>query len=308
MTRFPTSFMPGSLVTSARFLHSGARLAIYGIPTDPDNLAEDVPHLLIVDLASERLAADLRLNGVKAGQFRESGPLYAMFSPGLAWDLARERLYIAHADVDAFTVVDLAGGTVLRQTAVQSHTSVIGRIAGWLMPSVAAKGGPTTNRWATLSTDGMRLFVIGQQSIPTQSTNSQWQISTTPTGLQVIDTETLHEVRRLDLPADAMMLSPDGRQLLLDTFRDDRADRTHTLVILDAERLTELGRSDFDAAFMLDGFSRDGRYVYLHQTANVGGDHVTVRVFDLQARRVVVERALDGYFAEVLAPRSDPTH
>ncbi|MGI8854978.1 MAG: hypothetical protein ACR2JW_04445 [Thermomicrobiales bacterium] len=96
VTRFPSSFTPGFLATAARFLHSGARLAIYGIPTDTDNLAEDVPHLLIVDLAGERLAADLRLNGVKAGQFRESGPLYAMFSPGLAWDLARERLYIAH--------------------------------------------------------------------------------------------------------------------------------------------------------------------------------------------------------------------
>ncbi|MGI8857252.1 MAG: YncE family protein, partial [Thermomicrobiales bacterium] len=215
--------------------------------------------------------------------------------------------YIAHADVETITVVDLAGGTVLRQTAVQSHTSVIGRIAGWLMPSVAAKGGPTTDRWATLSTDGTHLFVIGQQSVPTQSADNQRQISTTSTGLQVIDTETLHEVRRLDLPANAMMLSPNGHQLLLNTF-DDRVDRTHTLVILDTERLTELGRRDFDAAFMLDGFSRDGRYAYLHQTANAGGDHVTVRVFDLQAQRVVVERVLDGYIADVLAPRSDPTH
>src|SRR5574341_421490 len=42
-TQLPSSFIPWS-----QRLSSG-KVAIFGIPTDPNNLAEDVPHLLIID-------------------------------------------------------------------------------------------------------------------------------------------------------------------------------------------------------------------------------------------------------------------
>ncbi len=318
VTRFSPSFTPGFLATSGRFLRSGTQLALYGILTDANNLAEDMPHVLIVDLTNERIAADIRLDGVKAGQFQESvggsTDRYALFSPGLAWDRARDRLYIAHADVDTLTVVDLAGGRVLSQTKMQSHRSLVGRIADWLMPGVAAKGGPTTDRQALLSHDGTRLYTISQRTEIVTSPNGQPRERTVPLGLQVIDTGTLQEVRRLDLPASAMMLAPDGQHLLLHTFRDDGSDSAapahaapHMLITLDANTLTERGRIDFDAAFSLAGFSPDGRDVYLSQPIDPWAKQVAVKVFDVQTQRFTAERTLDGYFADLLVPRNDST-
>lgn len=322
VTTFPASFTPGYLPTAARFVRSGARLALYGVPTDSNNLAEGAPHLMIVDLIGSGIATDLRLDGVKAGQFRESragtsDPFYALFSPGLAWDTARERLYIAHADGDAITVVDLAGGTIIMQQEIRPQTSLTGRIAGWLMPRVAAKGGPSTDRWAALSNDGARLFVIGQHAEPTQQPDGQWRETMTPTGLQVIETRDLRAVAHLDLPANAMMLSPDGRRLILPTDRDDGSGAAsggggirHQLVVVDPERLVELDRMDVGGAASLHGFSADGRYAYLSDTASGGGtrSQTIVRVLDLDQRRFVAERTLDGPVADLLTPSNDSAH
>jgi len=63
--QFQSSFIPWS-----QHLSSG-RLAIVGVPTDSNNLAGDVPHLLIIDPTENRTVADVRLDGVKAGQFHE---------------------------------------------------------------------------------------------------------------------------------------------------------------------------------------------------------------------------------------------
>jgi len=318
---FPASFTPGYLSTAARFTRSGARLALYGVPTDSNNLAEGAPHLMIVDLIGGGIATDLRLDGVKAGQFRESqaggsNPFYALFSPGLAWDPARERLYIAHADGDAITVVDLAGGTIIAQQEIRPRTSLAGRVVGWLMPHVAAKGGPSTDRWAVLSNDGARLFVIGQHAEPTQQPDGQWRESMTPTGLQVIETRDLREVAHLDVPANAMMLSPDGRRLILPTDRDDGSGAAsgggtrHQLTVVDAERLIELDQVAVGGALSLYGFSADGRYAYLSDAASGGGtqSRTIVRVFDLERRLFVAERALDGPFADLLTSSNDSAH
>ena len=318
---FPASFTPGYLPTAARFIRSGARLALYGVPTDSNNLAEGAPHLMLIDLIGGGIATDLRLDGVKAGQFRESqagtsDPFYSLFSPGLAWDTARERLYIAHADGDAITVVDLADGTVIAQQEVRPRTSLAGRVAAWLMPRVAAKGGPSTDRWAVLSNDGARLFVIGQHAEPTQQPNGQWRETMTPTGLQVIETRDLREVAHLDVPANAMMLSPDGRRLILHTYRDDSSGAAsgggtrHQLTVVDPERLIELDQVAVGGALSLYGFSADGRYAYLSDAASGGGtrSRTIVRVFDLDRRLFVAERTLDGPFADLLIPSSDSAH
>ncbi|MGI8689554.1 MAG: YncE family protein, partial [Thermomicrobiales bacterium] len=268
------------------------------------------------------IATDLRLDGVKAGQFRESqmgtsDPFYSLFSPGLAWDTARERLYIAHADGDAITVVDLAGGTVIAQQEVRPRTSLARRVAAWLMPRVAAKGGPSTDRWAVLSNDGARLFVIGQHAEPTQQPDGRWRETMTPTGLQVIETRDLREVAHLDVPANEMMLSPDGRRLILHTYRDDGrgtvsggSGTRHQLAVVDPDRLVELDHADVGGALSLHGFSADGRYAYLSDAASGGGtrSRTIVRVFDLERRRFVAERALDGPFADLLTSSNDSAH
>jgi len=317
VTRFPSTFTPGFLPTSARFLRSGAQFAIYGVPTDTNNLAEDVPYVLIVDLVTERVAADVRLDGVKAGQFQEnapgtSGERYQMFTPGLAWDRTSDRLFVVHADVDAVTVVDLIGGVILARSAVQPQSSVLGRVTNWLMPSVAAKGGPTTSRTVALSNDGNRLYAIGQRTEIVKQPNGQARERTIPLGLQVIDTGNLTELRHLDLSANDMALSPDGQRLLVHTFHDDDTGTAstgsgakHALVVLDAERLTERGQVGLNTAFSLAGFSPDGRFAYLYQSINTGTNRVFVKGFDLQTQRFAAERTLDGYFADLLASRGN---
>lgn len=180
------------------------------------------------------------------------------------------------------------------------------------MPSVAAKGGPTTSRTVALSNDGNRLYAIGQRTEIVKQANGQARERTIPLGLQVIDTGNLTELRHLDLPARDMALSPDGQRLLVHTFHDDDtgtantgSGEKHALVVLDAERLTERGHVDLDTAFSLAGFSPDGRFAYLNQSIYTGANRVFVKGFDLQTQRFAAERTLDGYFADLLASRGN---
>src|SRR5262249_54694302 len=95
--------------------------AVYRTPIPGENLAVDAPYVLIVDPRRQEVTADVRLDGVKAWQYAEKDAAgadigYRMYWPGLAWDLARDRLYVADAARDHVVVVDLAKGAILRQS------------------------------------------------------------------------------------------------------------------------------------------------------------------------------------------------
>jgi len=79
ITPFPSSFMPWS-----QHLASD-KVAIFGIPTDPNNLAEDAPHVMIIDTTRSYIVADVRLDGVKAGQFREQATNATSALQGESW-------------------------------------------------------------------------------------------------------------------------------------------------------------------------------------------------------------------------------
>jgi hypothetical protein len=211
VVRLPSSFMPWG---QQPILPTG-KLAIFGVPTDSENLAEDAPHVLIVDLARDRITADVRLDGVKAGQFRENltnatppargeSWQYVTYNPGLAWDLENSLLYIVHADEDKVTVVDLAREAIAQQTRLHPQRSFLEWLSASLTLTAQAKGGPELQVRAVLSRDGKRLYVFSQDFDMMVSRD-----------VYVLDAETLQEHAhvRADRTDNLWFdgFSPDGR-------------------------------------------------------------------------------------------------
>jgi hypothetical protein len=312
--QLPASFDPWEM----RVLAGGSRLAIYGLPTTPDNLAEDIPHVLLVDLDAGRLAADLRLEGVTAGQMevdpaRGNESPYRMYRPGLAWDLRRSLLYVVQADSDKITVVDLAEGEVRRQADIRPAQSLLERFLGWLATPAQAKAVPGTERWAALNPNGDQLYVVGLRSEMERREDSQeWTWRQTPLGLEVIATGDLTELQRLDLPVNDLALSPDGKWLLLSgaydaTGADGQSERmTRGFYLVDTHSLQVAQHLLPDSEVYLHGFSADGRYGYVSTASSEwlgdqwGNWSVKLQVLDMGSGRFAGEREFTGSFLDVI--------
>ena len=264
--QFPSSFM-----TWFQHLSSG-NLAIFGVPTDLNNLTEDAPHLFIVDPARNSILSDIRLDGVKAGQFheqvmdatasaQEESRQYVMYSPGLAWDLDRKVLYIAHAHDDKITVVDLLKGSVVKQAQIQVRQPFLQWIADSLAPVAEAKGGPWLGVRLLLSSDGKRLYVFREKT--------EMGISK-PVDLRVIATDEMREISHLNDLLTDFALTPDEKSLLVVKAEVDESyglDSTvsRDVYVLDSETLQERTHIRVDQVdqLWLDGFTPDARSAYL---------------------------------------------
>jgi hypothetical protein len=317
VTGFPSSFSLGEMHP----LRSGSRLAIYGVPTGANYLADDVPHVRLVDLVTGHLIADVRLDGVTAGQMQietagPDEPPYRFYLPGLAWDLEHDLLYVVHADTDQITVVDLAKGEISRQATIHPRYTLLERLGNWLVPVAAAKGAvPGTEKRAVLSPDGTRLYVVGLRSEMTRREDDQeWTWHEVPSGLQVIATGDLAELGQMDLAVSDLALSPDGRWLLLAstqevTKADGEIERVgRGLYLFDAQQLQEVAHLAPEVEFRLHRFSPDGRYAYVSTSASdwlgdqYGNWRVTLHVLELEAGRFVAEREFAGYALDVITP------
>ncbi len=270
VTQFPSSFMPWEQQT---ILLSTGKVAIFGVPTDPNNLAEDAPHVLIVDLTRHSITADVQLDGMKAGQFHENvtpsaqgeSGQYVMYNPGLVWDLERNLLYVAHADEDKVTVVDLVQQAVTQQTYIRPQHSFLEWLSALLVLTVEAKGGPEMGTRAMLSRDGKRLYVFSQD---TEAGLLR------ATKLRVISTNGMREINYIDDLLTDFTLTPDGKSLLViksETVNLYGFDMilSRDVYVLDAETLQErvhIRANQFDDLWF-GGFSPDGRYVYMKGTS-----------------------------------------
>jgi len=292
---FAESFEPWQI----RPLRDVRHVAVFGVPIDTGNLAEGAPRLEVVDSMSRSLAAVVPLDGVKAGQFRVTDGVsypYHEYRPGLAWDIARDRIYVVYPDEERLSVVDLTVGRVIASEPIQPRASVLDNLLAALVPTVEAKSVPTTQRWAVLSPDGSRLYVSGAREEGTLVAPNRYDWTSTPEGLRVIDTQDLAEIARVDLPGSAFALAPGGRPLLVHTFR---ATSEHRVRLLDANSLNEFASLDVEDAFDLRGFSPDGRYAYIAR-AGLPAPMTVFRVVDVSDGHVVAERVVDGYFANLL--------
>lgn len=266
ITQLPSSFIPWS-----QRLSSG-NVAIFGVPTDPNNLAENAPRLLAIDPTGNRIVADMRLDGVKAGQFREQvmnatpsaqeeSWQYVMYNPGLAWDLDRKILYIIHADDEKVTVVDLVNGAFIKQVQIRPPQTLLDWVSDALAPAAEAKGGPWLGARVILSRDGERLYVFSEKT-------EMGLLKATD--LRVIATNGMREISHLGELLTDFALTPDGKSLLIVKGEIVWSYGFDMLVnrdvyVLDAETLQEHIHVRIDQVDQLwfDGFSPDGRYAYL---------------------------------------------
>ena len=314
VTLLSPSFAPWEM----QLLASGTQMAIYGIPTDTNNLVEDTPHVLLVDLAAGSVAGDISLEGVTAGQFRiqtaaEDENPYRMVRPGLAWDLERDLLYVAHADEEKVTVVDLVSAEVSRQTDIRAQQSILERLLSWGVEVAEAKIVPGTDKQAVLDPGGNKLYTVGlhREMMPAEDGDG-WVYQEIPLGLQVIAAEKLTEVQRLDLPVTDLALSPDGKWLLLrsaydTTGPDGGLEREHHgLYLVDTASMAVTAHLMPESEVYLQGFSPDGRYAYVSTaTSEWLGDHYgnwrgILHVLDLQSGQFVAGREFPGGYLDVI--------
>ena len=216
--------------------------------------------------------SEIRLDAVKAGQFHEqmmnattsTGEevwQYVSYSPGLAWDLGRNVLYIVHAHDDKITAVDLLKGSVVKQAQIRARQPLLEWMLNLLVPAAKAKGGPWLGARVILSRDGERLYVFREKT--------EMGLSK-PVDLRVIATDGMREIAHINELLTDFSLTPDGKSLLVVKAEVDKsygfdATVSRNVYVLDAESLQERVHIRIDQVDQLvfDGFSPDGCYAYL---------------------------------------------
>jgi DNA-binding beta-propeller fold protein YncE len=117
--------------------------------------------------------------------------------PDVAISPDGDRAYVAHADSELVTVIDLGAGTLETVTPTRSQT-LLGRLGSWLgavfVSEASAKGGAYFRRQVELSPDGRWLYVTGTEA--QICTNDQYNpcVENAPSGLRVIDTESMEVI------------------------------------------------------------------------------------------------------------------
>ena len=181
-------------------------------------------------------------NEVTDGQYRVAegnGPgAYVWWTPAVVPSPDRQMLYIVHADEDKLTTVDFAHRSV---TSVE-----IGPARSWLEQLMALGAGIAyaktldgTRKHAVLSSDGTRLYIVGETGKSTQDANQEWQFTQTPLNLQVVDVASGVQIAKVETQANEISLSPDGSQLYLRGWSDSGVPWTD---VLDAARLEVVTR------------------------------------------------------------------
>lgn len=181
-------------------------------PGDDPSVAGGV-RVLLVDLDAGEIEWTVPLDEVEDG-FRASGDdLPERITPGAAWDLDRERLYVAHAHDDGVTVVDLASGHAVAAGG-DPTPGLLARLAAWLVPAAHAKVSHGVSRTAALSPDGRTLALSGVRT--ELERNAAGEITgerQAGLGVRLLDATTLAGTAWLDLPVSDVSFAPDGRLL-----------------------------------------------------------------------------------------------
>ncbi len=319
---FPAAFNPREM----RLLRSGDRIGVYGI-LFKDEAGPDEPHVLVVDLGKNQIAADVAVASLIDGPITLAAggapdtpetPL-RNYGAGRAWDLRNDRLYLVHPTGERVTTIDLQNGTLLAQAPIRRPQSLADRLLSWLILPAEAKLEPGERRTAAVSPDGTRLYVTGARQEVTRQRDGRIVYRDIPLGLQVINTRDFTEVRRLDLASGDLALSPTGEWLLLTGSRthlvvgEPSTQQASGLYVVDARRLEPSAPLGRGIIFSLDSFSSNGRYAYVRRwEAPRPGDtagRLMVQPLDLKTQRLEAERQVDGYvplglLSVIASPRS----
>lgn len=286
----------------------GGALALYRIPGDQAGRPTGVPQLLVLDPRTGRTRYDLRLDGVQEGCLPQENGTDRCHFPGLAWDWPRDRLYLAHAEADRVTVVDLARGAILAQRDIAGVTNAPVKVSPW--ETRERTTGAAGVRGASVGAGGTRLYITGQTIEVEPLPGGGWRERYLFPGLRVVDTAVLAEVDRLAL-IGSVLPTPDGTRLLVHTARYEQGQpvadpNAFRLTVLDAASLREVGHLNVTPGDIYSRFAAsESRYVYLFRPG--GGptaatdppaaaryDGFTLARFDMETQRVVAERQIEN--------------
>jgi hypothetical protein len=227
------------------------------------------PFLSIVEVGSGRELDRLLLPGLLMGQGEDG----VTREPAGVLDEAHGRYYVAHADSDAISVVDLQTGMVFTETvSTRRSKSLPGRVlrglASLVVSPAEAKGSGSQSRQVGLSRDGSLLFVTGMEQVSAEVADANDETSrAVPAGLRVIDTRTLKVLHREDGISE-FTLSDDGRYLFgigyASYFKNRWAPQDGVgLKVLDLRTLTLAARVEPGRAYLNVAPTLDGRYLHL---------------------------------------------
>jgi hypothetical protein len=244
--------------------------------------------------------------------------------PGVAISPGGDRLYIAHADDDAITVVDLEAMAVDAVVTPKEPRSALARFGSWLggffVSEAKAKGGAYYSKHAVVSPDGRYLYITGYQPEFCESDEFFPCIERKPIGLQVIALDTMEVVAHHD--GIARIAFTPGLDRIVGTgetidYRDPDAPHIerHGPFVIDAathEIIAGPAAGQPDLVRGLVGFeftiSTDGRHGFfavggpgmeqaLAEERSCATDCYALRTYDLETGTVVAERYYDGYIS-----------
>lgn len=196
----------------------GDELVVYGAPFDQVTSSYLTPARISLYSSSDlSVIWESNIAGLSDGTFKdgtENQPTdYVQWHPAVAFDPARSRLYIAHADRDVFTWIDIRQRK-LETVEVHPAQSWIERLLSASAGVAQAKVLRGTIKEGALSPDGSRLYVAGYIGDPVVDEKGNWQFNMQSLELQVIDTISGREIQRVSTQTSQVEAVP-GQPLLL---------------------------------------------------------------------------------------------
>jgi len=180
---------------------------------------EGTPFLAAIDLASGLVRAEVSLPDLLLGQRIEElrhGEFGVWRQPALALAPDGSKAYIAHAEDEGITVVDLERLKVIRTSTPRFASGLLDRLGGWVASMGAsraeAKGGLYFAPQIIVSPDGSRLYVSGVGSETCAGQPYFACVEGVPMGLRIIDADSLELLLEID-GISRIALSPDGAVL-----------------------------------------------------------------------------------------------
>ncbi|CAN5136310.1 hypothetical protein BH18CHL2_BH18CHL2_07170 [soil metagenome] len=305
-----TDLPRGFAVRALETLETG--VALYLSPSQIARAGDpppEAPRIVVVDTASGQVTAAVPLSGIRSGQFQEAPAdgteqPFRLVDPGLAWDLARDRLYVADAESDRIFMVDLRSGELRGPFVPRPRRSLMDAV--WsLFGSVAeAKIASTTQQHAAISPDGRVLYVSGLRSNFSKGADGKYHEVVTPMDLRIMDTEDMSEAARLPGATSPLWLSPDGTALLYASNRYDSSAEgyaarvDHKLHLLRASPPYGVTTAPLAAEPWLVAFETGSAYVVVTPQ-----QRASLLRFDVGTGELIAAREMDRHFADVLPLR-----
>lgn len=286
------------------------------------------PFLVALDSNTGTEQARIDLPGIVMGQRKEAGrdgEIYATYFPGRASSPDGSRYYIAHAEDDEITVVDLEEMKLEKVAVPERPRSLFDKVLDTLfgVGRAEAKGGPSNSKQLVVSPDGERLFVTGGRDHEIAEDSPGYE----PVGLKVLEADTLDIVAEHE-GVGGIQLSPDG-SLLFATGWSHQWTRTGPneltpdrylgsgLKVIDAD--TGALVSEFEPERIFESLvpASNGEVVYLitQQPEYRGlawkqtGCPVpcqTVTVYDIHSGIAIAERVFTTHFVELFTAAFAP--